>query len=455
MGVVHAKSKTPGDEIIETRILDTSSLKARVDRIHVQGLQRTKDDFVQAAVAPLMEVTEMNNLFLTVNEVRNTLGQLACFKSVAVGIDVSGTTPDGVEVWFYVEELKRHRGGFKAQGGNNEGSCGIGFDSVNFKGRGEKASFSYEYGTRKTASFALDVSKPLVDLGCSKLAASAFSTNSISPSSLFRLTSRGLSLGLDLFPFWDVQHRVSWDGCWRDLNCMSIDTPFSVREEAGHSLKSGLRYSVSKDSRDSKMLPTEGTLWRLSSEASGFGGDVGFLQHGFDYQANFRVLGNLVGQVGLSGNVQYQTPWQTSMSLKAPQICDRCFMGGPLDVRGFRINGAGPHADAAALGASTKLAYGAHIYFPMPGISHYGFSDSFRFHAFATAGHIGELQEKPNFEELRHTLRQNLRASCGIGMVLRLGDMARLELNYALPMIWQNGDQRQRGFQLGIGVDYL
>ena len=49
---------------------------------------------------------------------------------------------------------------------------------------------------------------------------------------------------------------------------------------------------------------------------------------------------------------------------------------------------------------------------------------------------------------------QNLRASCGVGLVLRLGKFGRAELNYCVPLKCKNGDQVQHGLQFGIGVEF-
>lgn len=45
--------------------------------------------------------------------------------------------------------------------------------------------------------------------------------------------------------------------------------------------------------------------------------------------------------------------------------------------------------------------------------------------------------------------------SYGIGMALRLGQMARVELNYCIPVFFQRGDQINSGVQFGIGMHFL
>ena len=38
-------------------------------------------------------------------------------------------------------------------------------------------------------------------------------------------------------------HSLRWEGVWRELSCLTRTTAFSVREQAGHSLKSALKVS--------------------------------------------------------------------------------------------------------------------------------------------------------------------------------------------------------------------
>jgi outer membrane protein insertion porin family len=122
--------------------------------------------------------------------------------------------------------------------------------------------------------------------------------------SSYRLVSRGVSVGVDLYPLADVKQSVTWQGAWRDLNCLGTETPFSIREEAGHTLKSSVRYSLYKDTRDLAMMPSFGTFWKLSTEVSGLGGDVGFLQHGIDFQ-----VAALFFPYAWHHDIQFKTFW--------------------------------------------------------------------------------------------------------------------------------------------------
>lgn len=62
------------------------------------------------------------------------------------------------------------------------------------------------------------------------------------------------------------------------------DTPFSVREHAGHTTKISIEHILSADSRDQAILPSKGSFYRLNTELSGLLGDSAFVKCIFDYQ---------------------------------------------------------------------------------------------------------------------------------------------------------------------------
>jgi outer membrane protein insertion porin family len=53
------------------------------------------------------------------------------------------------------------------------------------------------------------------------------------------------------------------------------------------------------------------------------------------------------------------------------------------------------------------------------------------------------------------TMLRATRFACGLGLSLRLGELAQLELNYCIPMRYLPDDRVQHGFQFGIGFSFL
>ena len=79
-----------------------------------------------------------------------------------------------------------------------------------------------------------------------------------------------------------------------------------------------------------------------------------------------------------------------------------------------------------------------------------------RGHTFLEAGSLGNPVSRFMARAMTEPWAgvDNLRASAGVGVVLRLGSRGRAELNYCLPLRAMPGDRLQHGLQIGIGVDF-
>jgi len=78
--------------------------QARVDKIHVDGLVRTKDDIIKSQVMDLFKAKNFEDVIIRAYKVREKLDALGCFRNIGIYIDTSqgpDATPDGVEVGLY------------------------------------------------------------------------------------------------------------------------------------------------------------------------------------------------------------------------------------------------------------------------------------------------------------------------------------------------------------------
>jgi outer membrane protein insertion porin family len=276
-----------------------SNLKfqARVDKIHVDGLARTKDDIIEDCIRDLFKATDFQDVLLKAHRARLKLDELGCFKSIAVFIDTSkgtGASPDGLEVTFNVTEFKRITGGVTTQVGNNEGALLIGMKAPNLFGRGERVQVEYSHGSKRTTNFNLAFVKPMRGKYRPIFTTSVFQSNSEWPVSGYKELDRGLLLDFGFHSTPLIKHNLQWEATIRDLAVLSRNTSFEVREQAGLSLKSSLKHIISIDLRDDVIFPTLGSLLQLTSEAAGLGGDVGFLKNEFFVQGNYSIAEDFV-----------------------------------------------------------------------------------------------------------------------------------------------------------------
>ncbi|KAF9407758.1 hypothetical protein HW555_012322 [Spodoptera exigua] len=462
MGTVHAKAQQGGDSVGEVggglfefeeplemedeRVakptIKLNGVRARVDRVHVDGLNRTKDDIIRSTVDDLFHATDFE-------DVRRALDEMGCFRDIGVFIDVSsgpGATPEGLEVTFQVRELSRVVGGINTTVSENEGNLVLGVKMPNVLGRGERLAAEYSMGYRSSSNFSVAATKPfphkpLVPV----LAATVYQQNHEYPWSGYRLLDRGALLDLAFKTSPATRHNVQWEGMVRDTAVLSKTTSFKVRESSGPQMKSILRHIVCVDHRDEPMFPTRGTWMQFTSELAGLGGGVAHLRTELLAQANHSLRPELVLQASAALGVLHD--------VFGTELADHFFLGGPTSLRGFRQRGVGPHCDGQATGGRVYWAAGLHLYAPLPFQgSRTGLASLFRSHLFANAGCLA-MPEGAGLAALE-ALRE-ARVSVGAGLCVRLGRGARLELNYALPLRAGPGDVRAPGLQFGVGANFL
>lgn len=468
MGTVHAKAEenlteapdfanknVPPDnaDAYTFKEIDLEAVRARVDKINVDGLARTKNDIVEDCIRELFKAKDFQDVLLKAHRARVKLDELGCFKNISVFIDTSkGTkaTPDGLEVTFNVKEHKRLTGGVSTQVGNNEGALLVGLRAPNLFGRGERVQVEYSHGSKRTSNFNLAFIKPFRGRHRPTFTTSVFQSQSEWPSSGYKQLERGLLFDLGFYSAPFLKHNFQWEANIRDLSVLSRTSSFEVREQSGLSLKSALRHILSCDLRDDLIFPSTGSLIQFTSEIAGVGGDVGFLKNDFFLQGNYSLLEDIVIQGCLAGG--YMSSISNDMKIS---MSDMYYLGGPLSIRGFQMRGVGPHSDGDALGCTSYWSAGLHLFTPLPfRPGRGGFGELFRTHFFVNGGNVGNFRVAKD-SNIVDTLRANMRLSYGLGVALRLGNMARLEVNYCFPYIFDKGDQTHPGVQFGIGVQFL
>jgi outer membrane protein insertion porin family len=212
------------------------------------------------------------------------------------------------------------------------------------------------------------------------------------------------------------------------------------------------------------------------SELAGFGplsGDVGFFKTELESQAAIPIpvpgvegTSGVSFNLGLRGGMLYPlTAGGGDIPLQS-RLNDRFQLGGPTDVRGFKISGLGPHDAGDAVGGDVYAAGGASLLMPLPRV---GKETPLRLQAFVNAGRLLSLKGKSkdkdspmtsddvgaNMKRTLAELRNGLpSASAGLGLVYA-HPMARFELNFSLPLVMRRGEEGRKGVSFGVGISFL
>lgn len=103
-----------------------------------------------------------------------------------------------------------------------------------------------------------------------------------------------------------------------------------------------------------------------------------------------------------------------------------------------------------ALGGDLYWAAGISAIAPVPKYE----SKPIRLHAFVNAGTSVPWTSKNNLQHTFESLTRSPSSSVGFGLIYR-HSIARLELNYCIPLTAARNDRIHRGLQFGIGLNFL
>ena len=461
MGLVLAKSQSSlprqnesinrEENDLEEDVLDISA-PVKVEKVHIDGVNRTDSSLIANQLKNILDAKTFDELLDGANEAKLRLQRLGIFKAVEVFIDISRETdasPDGLDVYFIVEESRKVSANAGTNVGNNEGSVVFGAKLNNLRGLGECVRADMSVGTRSSSSYELTFAKPLFKNPDCKFTARLYQSSVEFVQSFFKEKSRGVRFELTV-PSLIGLHSLKYDGQWRENLDVPLKAPFSVREQCGHTLRSAIQHSIISDGRNDPILPTSGNLFKHLVEFAGLGGNVKYIKSELELQLNKEIINDII--FGMS----FQAGAMHSIGDEGTAINDRFFVGGPLSIRGFQMKGIGPRIKEASLGADACWAAGLHLYTPLPfRPGRGGFGDLFRLHFFANAGNAQNMRlTSYNSNELNKMVKE-ARWSYGLGIMMMIGGIARLEVNYCIPKNAKTSDGIKPGLQVGIGMSFL
>jgi outer membrane protein insertion porin family len=186
-----------------------------------------------------------------------------------------------------------------------------------------------------------------------------------------------------------------------------------------------------RDSRDSLIYPTSGSLHRASTEIGLPGGDLQYYKASYQYQRYFPLTRQYTFM--LNGEIGYGDGYGDTPLLP---FFKNFYMGGVNSLRGYKTFTVGPKDNNGdPRGGSHKLLLNSEFLFPFPGMNN---DKSVRVGAFVDVGMVGE---KYDFGDLRY--------STGLS-VLWVSPFGPLKLSVAAPLGDKPGDRKQP-FQFTFG----
>ena len=366
--------------------------------------------------------------------------------------------------------------------GNAEGSAYTNAVARNIFGGAETLSVNASTGTRTRSAYNATFSAPVNGNPDLRLAVEALRSATQKPWASHEEQLTGANLRLAWVAENNDSHALSYSSVWRQLTGLAATASPTVRADAGDSLKSSLTHTFTRDRRDNPTLPQSGYLLRTVSELAGWGplnGDVSFAKTEMEASGALPVvIPGLAGKSGVSVGgglrlgVLYSLPSGYSLTGAAQpsRINDRFQLGGPTDVRGFKLGGLGPHDGTDSVGGDVFAAGSVNALIPLPRT---GPESPLRLQLFANAGRLVALSSKAKGKSGRGKLATDSAdvfrsvqsavgelanglpsVAAGVGLVYA-HPVARFELNFSLPLVLRRGEEGRKGLQVGVGINFL
>ena len=124
-----------------------------------------------------------------------------------------------------------------------------------------------------------------------------------------------------------------------------------------------------------------------------------------------------------------------------------------MTVRGFHWNSIGPKDGITGdpLGGDISVESGIELTFPIT--SHT--KDMVRGHIYLNNGLLISNTDRIFTVLMENNGNVGWNSSLGAGILVKIGEQAKVELNAGIPIIKEMHSQFNRGIQVGIGVEFL
>ncbi|KAJ9607785.1 hypothetical protein H2200_007864 [Cladophialophora chaetospira] len=468
------------------QLVDENSTSAvTVSSVTVLGTPNTRRSFLKGVVSPLLSANQdrpytSSELIREVHSKAEALKKFGIFHDpISVYIDKPSqtdpsTTPTDVAVYYSVKEKSRIFAKTGTDLGNAEGSAYANVQWRNLLGGAEVLDVNASIGTRTRSSYQVALDAPVLSNPNLRFQVGGVQSATQKVFASHEEGLRGAWSKLRWLNSTGSLHEIGYNGFWRQNTGLAANASPTVKSEAGDSFKSSISHTWTKERRDNPMLPIRGYYAKTTTELAGWGplqGDVAFAKAEVESQSAIPIpIPGIEGESGVSfttgvrAGLLYPLALGSKPNPEMSRINDRFQLGGPTDVRGFRLSGLGPHDGKDAVGGDLYAAGSANLLIPLPKV---GKDTPLRFQAFVNGGRLlainnAEGEKAMTSQEVKQSLSDNLSViangfptiSAGVGLVYA-HPVARFELNFSLPLVVRKHEEARKGVSFGIGINFL
>ncbi|KKK14432.1 hypothetical protein P175DRAFT_0502351 [Aspergillus ochraceoroseus IBT 24754] len=481
VNAIYQKAQARLGELID----QNSTLPCSISSIQVLNASHTRRGFLERIFNPLLSTHQKRPYTLSealreVSARADKLGRFDIFQQpISVYLDQSPeadpqTGLTNLDVFLTVKEKSRVLLKTGTDLGNAEGSAYGNLLWRNVFGGAENFNLNASLGTRTRSAYQASFDTPVLSDPDFRFEVGGIASATQKSWASHEEVLKGGWSKLRWLSQSGHRHELGYNGFWRQVTGLAENASPTVRAEAGDSVKSSVFHSWVRDERDNSLLPSRGYYAKLFNELAGWGplkGDVAFWKSEIETQSAIPIpIPGVKGDSGISFTTGFRAGLLYPLGLDSdsrPQLSrlnDRFQLGGPTDVRGFRLSGLGPHDGADAVGGDVYAAGSANLLLPLPRV---GAEKPLRLQAFVNGGRLLPLRTAQKTApttsaEVKEAMVSTISElgnglpsiAAGVGLVYA-HPAARFELNFSLPLVLRKGEEGRKGLQLGIGINFL
>ncbi|KAH0536205.1 hypothetical protein FGG08_006913 [Glutinoglossum americanum] len=439
-------------------VIDSNStLSVTISSVKVLGATHTRRGFLERIFNPLLSANQDRPYTLA-----------EALKEVQIGADKL----QKFDIYFTVREKSRILLKTGTDLGNAEGSAYGNLLWRNIFGGAETLNLNASLGTRTRSAYSIGFETPVLSNPDFRWEIGGLASSTQKSWASHEEALKGVGTKFR----WSNgagNYELGLSGVWRQVTGLAGNASPAVRHDAGDSFKSSITHTYIRERRDYPLLASRGYFLKTVSEIAGWGplrGDVAFWKSEIESQAALSIpIPGISGDSGISlttglrAGLLYPLALSGESSPQPSRINDRFQLGGPTDVRGFRLAGLGPRDGQDALGGDVYAAGSANLLFPFPRV---GADKPLRLQAFINGGRLLALKnlggEKIDGQAIKKSVKSTIAElgnglpslAAGVGIVYA-HPVARFELNFSLPLVLRRFEEGRKGLSFGVGINFL
>ncbi|MCS6849775.1 MAG: outer membrane protein assembly factor BamA [Gemmataceae bacterium] len=223
-----------------------------------------------------------------------------------------------------------------------------------------------------------------------------------------------------LTPYWNATAGIRLEDV--NVSNVSIYAPFSIRESIGSNFVAGFRGGVSRDTRDSYLRPTTGSLLELAFEQ----GVGSYTFPVFSIEANkyWTVYERR------DGSGRHVLAARTALGIAGSQtpVFERFYAGGFRSMRGFEFRGVGPNVNGFMTGGDFMFLNSLEYQLPILA------NDQLYAVAFVDSGTVEDSVEIRDYR---------VAAGLGLRIVVPMLGPVPIALDFGFPIVKKDTDREQ------------